>query len=114
MSDANCSVSAATVSPCGSTSYTACLAYMCTCIQCLPGMALSPQAVGKAVAASQQLTAVSEGRSSQLWLEDKGALSQGGLAACSALPAGAECAVVQHVAVKGKPAMLIVFSERPR
>jgi hypothetical protein len=60
---------------------------------------------------SEPLATVLDGRTQQLYLNDRPALTQAGLAGCSCIPVGCQNAVVQHIpGVQG--AALLVLSER--
>ncbi|KXZ41573.1 hypothetical protein GPECTOR_384g189 [Gonium pectorale] len=75
--------------------------------------------VSSASSASSPLAAVAGGSSPQLWLPERPLGSPGaagtGLGGLASVPGGAQCLVAQHVAAAGGgPALLVVFSERPR
>ncbi|GFR42980.1 hypothetical protein Agub_g3979 [Astrephomene gubernaculifera] len=67
------------------------------------------------VCSTSKISEVASGAVSQLWLPERGDFGGAGMQALAVLPEGAQCLLAQHVAAQsGRPAVLLVFSERPR
>ncbi|KAG2426849.1 hypothetical protein HYH02_014702 [Chlamydomonas schloesseri] len=70
----------------------------------------SSSKVAEAVAGGAQ-----QQQQQQLWLPDRGGFGGAGAGSLALVPEGAQCLLVQHMALPGGgPAALIVYSERPR